>query len=132
MHLVCGTISGGDPSNDWRDDPRPARARHRQVRSGLPGSQQHRPGRVAINENSKLTGVGVRPDGLVRLERETGWTVIGPSGVVAVTWRNDTERSGPVSLSSLAFARPPQLTAASAIARCRPTSGRWARWPGRR
>jgi hypothetical protein len=27
---------------------------------------------LAINENSKLTGVEVRPDGLVRLERETG------------------------------------------------------------
>jgi hypothetical protein len=30
---------------------------------------------LASNENSKLTGVEVRPDGLVRLERETGWTV---------------------------------------------------------
>ena len=27
---------------------------------------------LAIDENSKLTGVKVRPDGLVRLERETG------------------------------------------------------------
>jgi len=56
---------------------------------------------LAINEDSKLTGVEVRPDGLVRLERETGWTVIGPSEVVAVAWRSDTERSGPVSLSRL-------------------------------
>ena len=48
---------------------------------------------LAINENSKLTGVEVRPDGLVRLERETGWTVIGPSEVVAVAWRSDTEQS---------------------------------------
>ncbi len=48
---------------------------------------------LAINENSKLTGVEVRPDGLVRLERETGWTVINPSEVVAVAWRSDMEQS---------------------------------------
>jgi hypothetical protein len=48
---------------------------------------------LAINENSKLTGVEVRPDGLVRLERETGWTVIDPNKVVAVAWRSDTEPS---------------------------------------
>jgi len=38
----------------------------------------------AINENSKLTGMEVRPDGLVRLERETGWTVIDPNEVRVV------------------------------------------------
>jgi hypothetical protein len=48
---------------------------------------------LAINENSKLTGVEVRPDGLVELERETGWTVINPNEVVAVAWRSDTEPS---------------------------------------
>ena len=48
---------------------------------------------LAINENSKLTGVEVRPDGLVKLERETGWTLIDPSEVVAVAWRSDTEQS---------------------------------------
>jgi len=48
---------------------------------------------LALNENSELTGVEVRPDGLVRLERETGWTVIDPSEVVAVAWRSDTEPS---------------------------------------
>jgi hypothetical protein len=48
---------------------------------------------LAINENSKLNGVEVRPDGLVRLERETGWIVINPNEVVAVAWRNDTEPS---------------------------------------
>jgi hypothetical protein len=48
---------------------------------------------LAINENSKLTGVEVRPDGLVGLERETGWTVIEPNKVVAVAWRSDTEPS---------------------------------------
>ena len=30
-------------------------------------------------EDKRLTGVQVRPDGLVRLDRETGWTVIDPS-----------------------------------------------------
>ena len=48
---------------------------------------------LAINESSELTGVDVRPDRLVRLERETGWTVIDPSEVVAVAWRSDTEQS---------------------------------------
>jgi len=48
---------------------------------------------LAINENSELTGVEVRPDGLVKLERETGWTLIDPSEVVAVAWRSDTEQS---------------------------------------
>ena len=40
----------------------------------------------AAIENKKLTGVEVRPDGLVRLERETGWAVIDPGQVVAVVW----------------------------------------------
>ena len=40
-------------------------------------------------ENRKLTGVELRPDGLIRLERETGWTVIDPREVVAVVWRGD-------------------------------------------
>jgi hypothetical protein len=44
-------------------------------------------------ENRKLTGVGVRPDGLVRLERKTGWTVIDPGEVVAVVWNSDLEDS---------------------------------------
>jgi hypothetical protein len=44
-------------------------------------------------ENNKLTGVEVRPDGLVRLERETGWAVIDPGEVMAVVWDGDTERS---------------------------------------
>ena len=35
-------------------------------------------------ENEKLTSVEVRPDSLVRLERETGWAVIDPGEVVAV------------------------------------------------
>jgi hypothetical protein len=33
----------------------------------------------------------VRPDGLVRLERETGWTVIDPDAVLAVVWNGDPD-----------------------------------------
>ena len=40
----------------------------------------------ASTENKKLTGVEVRPDGTVRLERESGWAVIDPGPVVAVVW----------------------------------------------
>ncbi len=47
----------------------------------------------ATGENKKLTGVELRPDGLVRLDRETGWTVIDPAEVVAVVWNGDTESS---------------------------------------
>ena len=44
-------------------------------------------------ENKKLTGVELRPDGLVRLDRETGWVVIDPEGVVAVVWDSELEPS---------------------------------------
>ena len=44
-------------------------------------------------ENRKLTGVEVRPDGLVGLERDTGWAVIDPAEIVAVVWNDDTESS---------------------------------------
>jgi hypothetical protein len=47
----------------------------------------------ATTENKKLTGVEVRPDGLVRLERETGWTVIDPDVIVAVAWNGEPEQS---------------------------------------
>ena len=47
------------------------------------------------SENRKLTGVELRADGLVRLERETGWTVIDPSEVVAVVWRGDEANDSP-------------------------------------
>ncbi len=40
----------------------------------------------AATENKKLTAVEVRPDGLVRLERESGWAVIDPGLVMAVVW----------------------------------------------
>jgi hypothetical protein len=47
----------------------------------------------ATNDNRRLTGVELRPDGLVRLEREAGWTVIDPAEVVAVAWNGDPEQS---------------------------------------
>ena len=47
----------------------------------------------ATAENKKLTSVEVRPDGLVRIERETGWAVIDPEEIVAVVWNGDTETS---------------------------------------
>jgi hypothetical protein len=45
-----------------------------------------RVGHVAVSTTGtkKLTSVEVRPDGLVRLERETGWAVIDPRDVVVV------------------------------------------------
>jgi hypothetical protein len=44
-------------------------------------------------ENKKLTGVELRPDGLLRLEREAGWAVIDPDGIVAVVWDSEPEAS---------------------------------------
>jgi hypothetical protein len=46
-------------------------------------------------EDRRLAGVEVRPDGLVRLERETGWTVIDPAEVVAVVWHGDRGNDTP-------------------------------------
>ena len=46
---------------------------------------------IATSENRKLTGIELRSDGLVRLDRETGWTVIDPAEIVAVAWNGDTE-----------------------------------------
>jgi hypothetical protein len=44
-------------------------------------------------ENTKLTGVEIRPDGLVRLGREAGWVVVDPGDVVAVAWDSEPEAS---------------------------------------
>jgi hypothetical protein len=44
-------------------------------------------------ENEKLTGVEVRPDGLVRVERETRWAVVDPGEVVAVVWDSEPKAS---------------------------------------
>ncbi|HEX8005647.1 MAG TPA: hypothetical protein VF482_04375 [Trebonia sp.] len=65
---------------------------------GKPGSVVMLVSRVgqvgfAATDSNKLTGVEVRPDGLVRLEREAGWTVIDPAEVVAVAWNGDTDHS---------------------------------------
>jgi hypothetical protein len=49
---------------------------------------------LATTENNKLTSVEVRTDGLVLLERATGWTVIDPAEVVAVGWNSDTPATG--------------------------------------
>jgi hypothetical protein len=45
----------------------------------------------ATAHNKKVTAVEIRPDGLVRLEREHGWAVIDPAEIVAVVWNDDTE-----------------------------------------
>jgi len=42
-------------------------------------------------ENKRLTGVEVRQDGLVRIERQTGWAVIDPDEIVAVVWTDDPD-----------------------------------------
>ena len=47
----------------------------------------------ATSETKKLTGVEVRPDGLVLFERKAGWAVIDPGEIVAVVWSSDTESS---------------------------------------
>jgi hypothetical protein len=66
--------------------------------NGKPGSVSmlvSRVGQVGFlaAQNKKLTGVEIRPDGLVRVDRETGWTVIDPGEVVAVVWNGDPEDS---------------------------------------
>ena len=43
--------------------------------------------------NKKLTGVELRPDGMLRLEREAGWAVIDPGEVVAVVWDSEPKTS---------------------------------------
>jgi hypothetical protein len=45
----------------------------------------------ATSENKRLTGVEIRPDGLVRLDRETGWAVVDPREIVSVVWHGETE-----------------------------------------
>jgi hypothetical protein len=64
-------------------------------KSGAISMLVSRIGQVAFPtaQDKKLTGVQVRPDGLVQLERETGWTVIDPNDVIAVTWRGDPDDS---------------------------------------
>jgi hypothetical protein len=47
----------------------------------------------AVSEHKKLTAVQFGPDGMIRLERESGWAVIDPEQVVAVVWNGDAENS---------------------------------------
>jgi hypothetical protein len=47
----------------------------------------------ATTADKKLTSVEVRTDGLVRLERESGWAVIDPTQVVAVVWSGEQDTS---------------------------------------
>ncbi len=47
----------------------------------------------SATETNKLTGVVVSSDGLVRVERETGWTVVDPREIVAVSWSGQPEGS---------------------------------------
>ena len=63
--------------------------------SGLISMVASRTGPIGLvtTENEKLTGVEVRPDGLVRVERETGWAVIDPGDVVAVVWDSEPKAS---------------------------------------
>ena len=64
-------------------------------KSGLISMVVRRTGPIGLvtTENEKLTGVEVRPDGLVRVERETGWAVVDPHEVVAVVWDSEPKAS---------------------------------------
>jgi len=64
-------------------------------KSGLISMVVRRTGPIGLvtTENEKLTGVEVRPDGLVRVERETGWAVVDPGEVVAVVWDSEPKAS---------------------------------------
>jgi hypothetical protein len=64
-------------------------------KSGLISMVVCRTGPIGLvtTENEKLTGVEVRPDGLVRVERETGWAVVDPGDVVAVVWDSEPKAS---------------------------------------
>ena len=55
--------------------------------------QQDRADLLPVAENKRLTGVEVRPDGLIELKRQTGWAVIDPNDVVAVVWNDDSDNS---------------------------------------
>jgi hypothetical protein len=47
----------------------------------------------AATESNKLTAVSVRPDGLLRIDRESGWTVLDPAEIIGVAWNGDPEHS---------------------------------------
>jgi hypothetical protein len=64
-------------------------------KSGLISMVVSKSGQVGFvtTDNEKLTGVEVRSDGLVRLERESGWVVIDPTEVVAVVWDSEPKQT---------------------------------------
>jgi len=64
-------------------------------RSGSISLDVGRTGQIGFvtTENEKLTSVEVRPDGLVRMERETGWAVVDPGEVVAVARDSEPKAS---------------------------------------
>ena len=64
-------------------------------KSGLISMVVSRTGPIGLvtTENEKLTGVQVRPDGLVRVERETGWAVVDPGDIAAVVWDSEPKAS---------------------------------------
>ena len=64
-------------------------------KSGLISMVVRRTGPIGLvtTENEKLTGVEVRPDGPVRVERETGRAVVDPTDVVAVVWDSEPKPS---------------------------------------
>ena len=64
-------------------------------RSGSISMVLSRTGHIGFvtTENQKLTGVEIRPDGLLRVDRETGWAVIDPGEVVAVVWDSEPQSS---------------------------------------
>lgn len=47
----------------------------------------------ATGVNKKLISVEIRADGLIRLERESGWAILDPAEIVAVVWNGDIESS---------------------------------------
>ena len=48
----------------------------------------------AVTESNLLTGIEVSSDGMVRVERENGWTVLDPGEVVAISWNGQQDPTG--------------------------------------
>src|ERR1700683_1453467 len=75
------------------------------------------PSGLATGENKRRTGIQIRPDGLIRLERETGWAVIDPAEVVGVVWDGGTGASpGQFLYANTHRGRKPRPVQASAVA----------------
>ena len=61
-----------------------------------------------VAENKKLTGVEIRPDGLIQLKRQTGWAVIDPNDVVAVVERRFGYLAGSIPVGRRRSGRRPR------------------------